>query len=71
MLLRMRLFHIGLRNLLHHEIGIDIHFLAQQTVFNPPLAGNGEHADRGFGVDEGVDARGRVCELESVCCLRG
>lgn len=70
MLLRMRLLDVTLRNLLHHEVGVDVHFLAQQAVLNTPLAGDGKDANGGLGVDEGVDAGGGVGELEGVCCLK-
>jgi hypothetical protein len=68
-LLRVRLLNIALGNLLHHEVGIDVDFLAQLTVRNAPLAADGKCADGGFGVDERVDARFDVCEGEFVGCL--
>lgn len=62
MLLRMRLLHIRLRHLLHHEIRINIHFLAQLAICNAPLARDSEDADGRLGVDEGIDAGGDVGE---------
>jgi hypothetical protein len=71
MLLRVRLVDVTLSNLLHHEVCIDVNFLAQLTVGNAPLAGYGEHANGGLGVDQGIDAGGGVGEGEFVCCLWG
>jgi hypothetical protein len=62
MLFRMRLLHVQLRHLLHHEIRIDVHFLTQLSAFNAPLARNSEDADRRLGVDKGIDAGRDVCE---------
>lgn len=65
----MRLLDVALGNLLHHEIGINVDFLAQLAVGNTPLAADGQDADGGFGVDEGVDAVRDVGEGEFVGCL--
>jgi hypothetical protein len=70
MLPGMRLLHIALRNLLHHEIRIDIHLLTQLPILDPPLPRNREHAHRRLGVHKTVDAVGDVCECEFVCCLK-
>lgn len=69
MLFRMRLLNITLRNLLHHEVGINIDFLAQQAVFNPPFAGDGKDADGRLGVDKRIDTSWGIGELQCVCCL--
>jgi hypothetical protein len=66
MLLGMRLLDIRLGHLLHHKVGIDIDFLNQGAAHDAPFARDGQHADRGFGVDERVDARGDVGESELV-----
>jgi hypothetical protein len=55
MLLWVGFLDVALRNLLHHEIGINFDFFAQLPVRNAPFSRNGEYADGGFGVDEGVD----------------
>lgn len=68
-LLWVRLLNIALSNLLHHKVGIDVDFLAELAVGNAPLAADGEDANRGFGVDEGVDALGDVGEGELVGSL--
>jgi hypothetical protein len=70
MLPGMRLLHITLRNLLHHEIRIDIHLLTQLPILDPPLPRNREHAHGRLGVYKTVDAVGDVCEGEFVCCLK-
>ena len=71
MLCRMRLLHITLRNLLHHEIRINVDLLAQLAIGDTPLAADSQYADGGLGVDKGVDAVGDVGEGEFVCCLVG
>jgi hypothetical protein len=70
-LLRVRLLDIPLCHLLHHEVAVNLDILDQQAIGDAPLAGNGQHADGRLGVDEAVDARGRVGECELVGCLCG
>jgi hypothetical protein len=65
----MSLLHIGLCNLLHHEVGIDVDFLAQLAASNAPLAGDGEHANGWFSINERVNALRDVGERELVCGL--
>ena len=67
----MRLLNVTLRNLLHHEIRINVDLLAQLAIGDTPLAADSQYADGGLGVDEGVDAFGDVGEGEFVCCLVG
>jgi hypothetical protein len=69
MLLRMRLLHVTLSNLLHHEIRLNLHLFTQHTALNAPLARDSQHADRRLRVDEGVDAAGLIGEREFVGCL--
>jgi hypothetical protein len=65
----MRLLYVTLRNLLHHEVRLNLHLLAEHTSLGAPFARDGQHADWRLRVDEGVDAAGHVGKRELVCCL--
>jgi hypothetical protein len=65
-LLGMRLLDVALGHLLHHEVGVDLDLLGELAVDDAPLAGDGQGADGGFGVDEAVDAVGDVGERQGV-----
>lgn len=69
MLLRVRLLDIALGNLLHHEVTINNNILSQLAASDAPLAGDGEDANRGLSVDEGVDTIRDISEGELVGCL--
>jgi hypothetical protein len=69
-LLRVRLLDIPLCHLLHHEVAVNLDILDQQAIGDAPLARDRQHADGRLGVDEAVDARGRVGECELVGCLK-
>jgi hypothetical protein len=69
-LFRVGLLNIALSNFLHHEVGIDVDFLAKLAVGDAPFAANGEDTDGRFGVDEGVDSLRDIGQSELVGCLR-
>jgi|SRR5690242_14846387 len=69
MLLGVRLLDVTLCHLLHHEVAIDNNILGQLAISHTPLAGDGQDADGGLCVDEGIDAVGDVGEGEFVGCL--
>ena len=52
MLVGMRLLHIRLSHLLHHEIRINVDFLAKLAVRNAPLARDSQDADGRLSVDK-------------------
>jgi hypothetical protein len=52
MLLRVRLLHVPLGHLLHHEIAVDLYIFNQLAVSDPPFSGYGEVSYGGSRVDK-------------------
>jgi hypothetical protein len=69
MLLGMCLLDVGLRNLLHHEVCVDLDFLDELAMGDTPGALDGQNTNRWLSIDERVDTSGRVRQSQGVCRL--
>ena len=68
-LLRVRLLHVALGHLLHHEIAVNLDIFDEHTILNTPFSCDGKDTDRRFGIDERVDTCGDIRERKFVGCL--